>query len=91
MCWRGPDDELDVETITRAWLGWRRIECNGADMGGVHTLDAAKHRGKVFRPGGGRCLVELEDKAGRHWPHWERLHHNLHKALATFESVGLFG
>lgn len=89
MCWRGPDGELDVATITRAWLGWRRLECNGADMGGVHTVEAGYSRGKMFRPGAGRCRVELEDRAGRHWPAWERQYHVMSKVAATLKSAGV--
>lgn len=82
--------EVDIETLTRSWVGWRRLECGGADMGGVHTVEAGYARGAMFRPGGGRCRVELDDRAGRHWPPFERQHHVIAKGVERLEAAGLF-
>lgn len=87
---RGPDGALDVEELTRQWVAWRRLECFGADMGGVHHESVRRSAGAMFRPGSGRCRVELEDRAGRHVPPLERHWHTMSKLNAVLERAGLF-
>jgi hypothetical protein len=60
-------------------------------MGGVHTVERGYSRGAMFRPGAGRCRVELDDMSGRHVPPPERLYHTMSKAWATLMSIGPFG
>lgn len=81
--------ELDVEAITLAWLGWQRLRWGGADQGGRHYEAVRRSEGAIFTAGAGRHRVELEDRAGRHWPVWERQQHTLAKAVAVFEAAGV--
>ena len=82
--------ELDIARVTLDWLGWERLAWGGADPGGRHYPEVRRSAGAMFTAGAGRHRVELDDRAGRHVPPFERQHHTLAKAVEAFESVGAF-
>jgi len=82
--------ELDIERITSEYVAWQRLAWGGADPGGRHYEAVRRSEGAIFTAGAGRHRVELDDRAGRHWPVFERQHHTLAKAVETFEQAGVF-
>ena len=82
--------ELDIAAITSDYVAWQRVQWGGADPGGRHFEAVRRSEGAIFTAGAGRHRVELDDRAGRHWPVFERQHHTLAKAVETFEQAGVF-
>lgn len=89
-CHRTERGELDIEKITSEFVAWQRVAWGGADPGGRHYPEVRRSAGAMFTAGAGRHRVELDDRAGRHVPPFERQHHTLAKAVETFERAGVF-
>lgn len=98
--------ELNTVALTREWVTWRRIECGGADMGGVHRL-TPKGANQTFTPSQVneyrrwfthiprpvQCSLDLE-KLGRHAHPMDRLQERfatIGRAFAALKEAGPFG